>query len=322
MADKLTLQDIGLGTAPGGLGDGDDLRTGGGYINANNALIETAVNELASQSWEIDNTAETLALGEQVIAQVHAGITKTLPAAAALVTNNYNHILIANADTNSDVTIAPQAGEEIFFEGATLGAGTSHTLLPGFMALCIGRSSGDWNLFQIPIKELDVSDLGDVTITAVASGEVLKWDGSGWVNNTLEEADIVSRTTPAYGANPFLVHDSRSAAAASSTETIVLDEDPSVYIPIGGNNVTIKLDTDTVSPTARGLSSIRVSGKVFVQLNGAYTGLTVSGGTTTPTVTIGNGSPPSGATNDRGILAWEYFDDGTTDWLWYEWLSD
>jgi hypothetical protein len=40
-----------------------------------------------------------------------------------------------------------------------------------------------------------LSDLSDATITAVASGEILKWSGSAWINNTLAEADIASAAT-------------------------------------------------------------------------------------------------------------------------------
>jgi len=40
------------------------------------------------------------------------------------------------------------------------------------------------------VSDLDLSDIGDVTLTSIASGEILVWDGSGWVNNTLAEAGI------------------------------------------------------------------------------------------------------------------------------------
>jgi hypothetical protein len=40
----------------------------------------------------------------------------------------------------------------------------------------------------------NLSDLEDVTITSIASGELLKWNGSAFVNNTLAEADIQSVT--------------------------------------------------------------------------------------------------------------------------------
>lgn len=37
-----------------------------------------------------------------------------------------------------------------------------------------------------------LSDLSDVTITTIASGELLKWNGSAWINNTLAEAGIAA----------------------------------------------------------------------------------------------------------------------------------
>ena len=37
-----------------------------------------------------------------------------------------------------------------------------------------------------------LSTLSDVTISAIASGEILKWNGSAWVNNTLVEAGIAA----------------------------------------------------------------------------------------------------------------------------------
>ena len=38
----------------------------------------------------------------------------------------------------------------------------------------------------------------DVTITSIASGELLKWNGSAWVNNTLAEAGIAPVATPTF----------------------------------------------------------------------------------------------------------------------------
>lgn len=46
--------------------------------------------------------------------------------------------------------------------------------------------------FLTGITAEPLSDLSDVTITSIASGEVLKWNGSAWVNNTLAEAGIAA----------------------------------------------------------------------------------------------------------------------------------
>jgi len=38
--------------------------------------------------------------------------------------------------------------------------------------------------------DIDIQDLGNVIVTSVAAGEVLKFNGTNWVNNTLAEAGI------------------------------------------------------------------------------------------------------------------------------------
>ena len=43
-----------------------------------------------------------------------------------------------------------------------------------------------------------VSEMTDVTITSIASGELLKWNGSAWINNTLAEAGIAPVATPTF----------------------------------------------------------------------------------------------------------------------------
>tara|TARA_R110002072_G_scaffold26966_24_gene88497 strand:- start:2124 stop:3716 length:1593 start_codon:yes stop_codon:yes gene_type:complete len=42
------------------------------------------------------------------------------------------------------------------------------------------------------ISGQSLGNLGDVTITSIASGELLKWNGSAWVNQTLAEAGIAA----------------------------------------------------------------------------------------------------------------------------------
>ena len=41
-----------------------------------------------------------------------------------------------------------------------------------------------------------LSDVGNVTVTNNTSGEVLKWNGSAWINNTLAEAGIAPTSSP------------------------------------------------------------------------------------------------------------------------------
>ena len=44
----------------------------------------------------------------------------------------------------------------------------------------------------LTIPQLTLASMTDVTLTSIASGEILKWNGSEWINNTLAEAGIVS----------------------------------------------------------------------------------------------------------------------------------
>ena len=48
----------------------------------------------------------------------------------------------------------------------------------------------DLQAYLLNISGEPLSDLSDVTITSIATGEILKWNGSAWINNTLAEAGI------------------------------------------------------------------------------------------------------------------------------------
>ena len=43
-----------------------------------------------------------------------------------------------------------------------------------------------------------IAELNDTTITSIASGEVLKWNGSAWVNNTLAELGVLPVANPTF----------------------------------------------------------------------------------------------------------------------------
>ena len=59
--------------------------------------------------------------------------------------------------------------------------------------LAYDSGSGEWinqTAAEAGISIDELNDIGDVTITSVAGGEIIKWSGSAWVNNTLVEANI------------------------------------------------------------------------------------------------------------------------------------
>ncbi|MEE9451103.1 MAG: hypothetical protein V3V72_13720 [Ignavibacteriaceae bacterium] len=72
-----------------------------------------------------------------------------------------------------------------------------------------------------------LEDLTDVTITSIASGEVLKWNGSAWVNNTLLEA-LIEAALGNPGTNGYilssLTNGTRSWVPPSATTLAALTD--------------------------------------------------------------------------------------------------
>lgn len=56
----------------------------------------------------------------------------------------------------------------------------------------------DLQAYLLDVTGEPLSDLSDVTITSIGADEILKWNGSAWINNTLSEAGITATVgTPA-----------------------------------------------------------------------------------------------------------------------------
>ena len=102
----------------------------------------------------------------------------------------------------------------------------------------LGYDSGTGEWINQTAAELGISvdsldDIGDVTITSVGAGELIKWNGSAWINNTLAEAGIAeaSHNHAAGDINSGTFADARIAesnvtqhqAALSITESQISD---------------------------------------------------------------------------------------------------
>lgn len=315
----VTTIPVDVGSAPGD-GTGDPARTGGQSINTSIANLDAATEYLQSAGWVLDNTSETLAYGEKVLSTSHAGITKTLPAAQALTATGFNDIWIYNADTADDITVALNVADTLYEGGSTTSSPATTTIPAGWIGIFVSRGAGLMQAFQIPSGTLRLSNLADIGTSTATSGNILLANGTSWNTSTKEAADIVDRLTPALETTPYLKHETR-AARSSGTETINCEDDPSVYLPIGGNSVTIALTVPTLSLPVRGLDDVKLAGKVFVKMNGAYSGLTVTTNAGTKLATFPKGTAPA-ASGEYAVLVWEWFDDGTTDFMWAEWVND
>lgn len=77
-----------------------------------------------------------------------------------------------------------------------------------------------WGTVSATVSTLN--DIGNVTITSIASGEILKWNGSAWINNTLAEAGIAaaSHTHTASDITDFDTEVANNAAVAANTAKV------------------------------------------------------------------------------------------------------
>jgi hypothetical protein len=125
-------------------------------------------------------------------------------------------------------------------------------------------ASSAWLPADIPtINALD--DIGDVTITSVASGDALVWSGSAWVNDRIVGGATVSASAPTGPDTGALWFDSDTA------QTFVYYD--SQWVEIGGpsNGATILInDTAPTSPLEGQLWYESDTGATFVYYGGAW----------------------------------------------------
>lgn len=84
----------------------------------------------------------------------------------------------------------------------------------------------DLGSYITDISGSPLSELSDVTITSIASGELLKWNGTAWVNNTLSEAGVSatghthteSDITDLVHTDTSAIHDNVASEVSALTE--------------------------------------------------------------------------------------------------------
>ncbi len=122
----------------------------------------------------------------------------------------------------SDVTITAIASDEILkWNGSTW---INNTLAEAGIS-AVGHTHLEADITDLQSYLLDItseplSDLSDVTITAIAANEIIKWTGSAWINNTLAEAGISATG-----------HTHTQSEITDLTKTIIVDDEGS---PVAG----------------------------------------------------------------------------------------
>ena len=84
-----------------------------------------------------------------------------------------------------------------------------------------------------------LDELNDTTITSIASGELLKWNGSAWVNNTLAEAGIANTTYSTSWVDSSNDAILRLTPSTGSADDLTLVAGTGVTLTPSGDNLTI-----------------------------------------------------------------------------------
>jgi hypothetical protein len=136
----------------------------------------------------------------------------------------------------------------------------------------------------------NLSALADVTITSIASGEVLKWNGTAWVNNTLTEAGIAAAA-----------HNHSASEITSGTFANARISSGSVTQHEGDLTVTASqvsdFDTEVANNSAVALNTAKVTN---VTTNLGYTTAASNGVVTSSDGT--NATIPAATTSLAGLM--------------------
>ena len=169
---------------------------------------------------------------------------------------------------------------------------------------------GDHSLegYLTNIDAESISSLADVTITSIASGEILKWSGTAWINNTLAEAGILSNvlgdTEPQLGGQLDV---NGNAIGDGTRELLTFTEDGSAVNHInienqatGGGPIIRSTGTDTnvdLNLQTKGSGDINLESLIYSETNKKLFYSDITGVGTGTALTITSAGVDSGNTD-------------------------
>jgi hypothetical protein len=183
-------------------------------------------NEAPDQAGMIGNTPTTstitIATGVATITDsvtvvaAETGTTDTLDKLSITNTNEFDLVYLF-ADTGDTITLTHTSSPSADGHIATVSS-VDETLSSTTPTILI-RKGNYWYGYGGGVVNA-VSDIGDVTITSNSAGEILKWNGSAWVNNTLAEADIGSATAVALNTSKTGITSGQASAITANTAKV------------------------------------------------------------------------------------------------------
>jgi hypothetical protein len=222
----------------------------------------------------------------------------------------------SNVEDLANVTVTTAAtGEVLKYNGtAWVDANVDYSELTGTPTLFDGAYS---SLTGAPTIPSNVEDLANVTVTAAATGEVLRFDGANWVDAVLNYSDLTGvPSTFAPSAHTLSSHSDVAATAPTDGQVLAWNNTGSTWEPqtvSGGGGVSENTDV-----TFSGLTVSDNAGTIFLE------DTNVVGNEKLWSVTSNNGRFGVDSYNDDGTLrgrAYAVFHDNTDDIRFHEWYT-
>jgi hypothetical protein len=199
-------------------------------------------NEDPDQAGMIGNTPTTATItissgvltptDSVTVAAAESSTSDTLQKLALTNTNQYDLIYLF-ADTGDTITL--EHGD-LNADGEISTVSGSNETLSTTVPTILMRKGNYWYGYGGGVVNA-VSDIGDVTISSIGSGELLKWNGSAWINQTLTEAGIVDGNL---GTPSALVGTNISGTAANLTAgAVTTNANLTGEVTSSGNATTI-----------------------------------------------------------------------------------
>lgn len=168
----------------------DKTKLDGIEIGANNYVLPMATSTVAGGVGLFSNTVQTVAANSVTAAAARTYGVQLNSAGQAVV-----NVPWVDTDTNTTYTNGTGLGLSLgafsVLYGTTAGTateGNDSRVLNGQTAYTWGNHATAGYSLNTHNHTLD--SLSNVTITSNSAGEILKWNGSAWINNTLAEAGI------------------------------------------------------------------------------------------------------------------------------------
>ena len=200
------------------------------------AYPDDGTSPVGSNEWNESPDAEgmlgfTPATATITIASGVATVTDTITVVAAesstsdtldklAITNTSQYDLIyLFADTGDTITLTNTSSPSA--DGQIKTVSDSNETLSSTVPTILIRKGNYWYGYGGGVVNA-VSDIGDVTISSIASGELLKWNGSAWINQTLAETGIAaaSHTQAASTITDFDTEVANNSAVTANTAKV------------------------------------------------------------------------------------------------------